>query len=98
MAVCKESDTVLVTETRSSCFPRCKQIQVGQITTQELFGPNSTVPKVLGYISLDIEGAELDVISAFPFDTHCSRLWTIEANGVPAVVSRPTLATHSILT
>lgn len=38
------------------------------------------VPAVIDYVSLDIEGAELKVLQAFPFDKHCVRTWTVEHN------------------
>ena len=36
------------------------------------------VPKIIDYISLDIEGQEYNALTKFPFDTHLSILWTIE--------------------
>lgn len=34
----------------------------------------------IDFTSLDIEGAEFMALLAFPFETHCSRLWVIEHN------------------
>jgi len=36
------------------------------------------VPTEIDYISLDIEGGELEVIKTFPFDSYNVKLWTIE--------------------
>lgn len=38
------------------------------------------VPTIIDYISLDIEGAEYEALTQFPFNTHISILWTIEHN------------------
>lgn len=37
-------------------------------------------PRIIDYISLDVEGAEYDVLSVFPFDEYEVLLWTIEHN------------------
>lgn len=37
-------------------------------------------PDVIDYVSLDVEGAEYDVLLKFPFDKHEVVLWTIEHN------------------
>lgn len=37
--------------------------------------------RTIDHISLDIEGAELDVMSSFPFETIPVTAWTIENNG-----------------
>jgi len=37
-------------------------------------------PKIIDYISLDIEGGEIDALLGFPFDEYISILWTIEHN------------------
>jgi FkbM family methyltransferase len=38
------------------------------------------VPPVIDYLSLDVEGSELDILKAFPFDTHHVHLITVEHN------------------
>jgi len=38
------------------------------------------LPKLIDYISLDIEGMEYKALTKFPFDTHEVILWTIETN------------------
>ena len=40
----------------------------------------NNVPEVIDYISLDIEGAEYEALTSFPWDTHIGILWTIEHN------------------
>jgi hypothetical protein len=38
------------------------------------------------FVSLDIEGAEIAVLSDFPFDQHLVRVWAIENNsGSPEI-------------
>jgi hypothetical protein len=38
-------------------------------------------PRYIHYVSLDVEGAEYDVLEAFPFSTHEVGAFTIEHNG-----------------
>jgi len=35
-------------------------------------------PKIIDYISLDVEGVEYDILTKFPFDEYKVTLWTIE--------------------
>ncbi len=37
-------------------------------------------PPVIDYLSLDVEGAEMDVLESFPFHKHCVRFMTVETN------------------
>ena len=36
------------------------------------------IPKVIDYLSLDVEGAETMIMSAFPFDSHTIKVMTVE--------------------
>lgn len=36
------------------------------------------VPRIIDYLSIDVEGAEGEILAAFPFDTHAFRCATIE--------------------
>jgi FkbM family methyltransferase len=65
---------------------KCTQTEVPQTTFAEL-----NLPKTLDYISLDVEGLELEILKSFPFDAHCSKLWTVEGAGFEyrAEVSNP---------
>ena len=38
------------------------------------------VPKIIDYISLDVENSEIEALKGFPFDTHIGIIWTIEHN------------------
>lgn len=40
----------------------------------------TNAPRVIEYISLDIEGGEMDALLGFPFDEYKVILWTIEHN------------------
>ena len=51
-----------------------------ETVTFEWIFSHYNVPKVIDYISLDVEGVEYDVLTKFPFDTHIATLWTIEHN------------------
>tara|TARA_B100001027_G_scaffold171018_1_gene122497 strand:- start:2162 stop:2779 length:618 start_codon:yes stop_codon:yes gene_type:complete len=37
-------------------------------------------PTTIDYLSLDVEGAEMDILKSFPHDTYCVALWSIETN------------------
>ena len=76
----------------------CKKIAVEQVTPAELL-VETDLPSVIGYISLDVEGNELEVITAFPWDKACARLWTIEADGNGDQVERvrATLQSHGCI-
>jgi len=39
------------------------------------------MPSNIDYLSLDVEGSEMDILKSFPFDKHCIRYATIETNG-----------------
>merc|ERR1719408_983873 len=56
---------------------RCTQTPVPQVTYAEL-----GLPPTLGYVSLDVEGLEMELLEAFPFGTVCAKLWTIEGAGL----------------
>lgn len=68
---------------------KCRNITVDQVTPAELLVEVGS-PRTLGYISLDIEGAELEFIEGFQWETTCARLWTIEVNGEDAKVQKLT--------
>jgi hypothetical protein len=40
----------------------------------------SDAPPVIDYVNLDVGGAELDILRAFPFERYCVRAWTVEHN------------------
>lgn len=50
--------------------------KIPQVTFDEL-----SLPKKIDYVSLDVEGFEKKILDAFPWGTHCSKLWTIEGAG-----------------
>lgn len=57
------------------------------VTTVDTINPTELVdrfnaPKTIDYMSLDVEGAELDVLQAFDFDTYTVALLTVEHNDV----------------
>ena len=53
-------------------------------------------PKVVDYMSLDVEGLELEILQNFPHATHCVRTLTVEVNEDPARVEKvkAVLASH----
>ena len=48
-------------------------------TPMKVFEDND-VPQTIDFLSLDVEGAEMDVLKAFPFDKYCVRYAAIETN------------------
>lgn len=40
----------------------------------------TNLPKVIDYMSLDVEGSEMDILEIFPFDKYCIKYSTIETN------------------
>lgn len=61
---------------------------VRRSTTMAALFAEIDVPKVIDYLSLDVEGAETMIMSKFPFDSHTIKLMTVE---------RPTAELKSLL-
>jgi len=40
----------------------------------------TNLPNVIDYMSLDVEGSEMDILEIFPFDKYCVKYATIETN------------------
>jgi len=55
------------------------ELTIEAITIKKLIEENN-VPKIIDYISLDVEGAEYDILTKFPFEEYEVILWTIEHN------------------
>lgn len=55
----------------------CRDVEVNTKPLVKVLQENKA-PRIIDYVSLDIEGAELDVLKSFPFDSYCVRLWTVE--------------------
>jgi len=47
-----------------------------------------SAPKICDYLSLDVEGAELRILKAFPFDRYAFRVMTVEHNGFPKAMTQ----------
>ena len=56
-----------------------EQMIVETITMKRLL-KESNAPHMIDYISLDTEGSEAEILSAFPFNKYEVSLWTIEHN------------------
>lgn len=63
----------------SGCIHEKGLLQIEAITMQQLL-KECYAPKIIDYISLDIEGGEFKALSTFPFETYQVNLWTIEHN------------------
>lgn len=57
-------------------FPKS---QVDVRTPKDVF-QEAKVPNIIDFISLDVEGAEMDILKAFPFDEYKVGIWVIETN------------------
>ena len=65
---------------RASHF-RMETLWVNATTPQQLLKKYYNGKRVVDYVSLDVEGSELDIIRAWPFDDPwCVDAWTIENN------------------
>lgn len=62
--------------------PQRNLTYVKTITFQDLFEKYG-VPKLIEYISIDVEGAEYEILQNFPFDSYKVKCWTIEHNFSP---------------
>jgi hypothetical protein len=40
----------------------------------------TSLPSTIDYLSLDVEGSEMDILNSFPFDKYCIRYSSIETN------------------
>jgi len=54
-------------------------VNVRTVTLDDLLA-RAGAPQFIHFISLDIEGAELEALRAFPFDRYRVGAWTIEHN------------------
>lgn len=57
----------------------CPLVKVITTTIRSVL-QRQNAPKVIDYVSLDIEGAEMLVLETFPFEDYCAQTWTIEHN------------------
>jgi FkbM family methyltransferase len=79
-AVYKENGFVNFTTNNWAGFIREDGFEkVEAITIEKLLKDNNS-PKIIDYISLDIEGGEYNALLGFPFDEYEVILWTIEHN------------------
>lgn len=58
---------------------KCPEMDMQTIGVADLLALGNA-PRVIDYVNLDTEGAELHILQGFPFDRHCVRTWTIEHN------------------
>lgn len=58
---------------------RAPTVTVTTVTLDTILA-RAGAPRFIHFISLDIEGAELEALRAFPFDRHRVGAWTIEHN------------------
>ncbi len=58
---------------------RAPTVRLSTVTLDDLLA-RAGAPPFIHFISLDIEGAELEALGGFPFDRHRVGAWTIEHN------------------
>lgn len=58
------------------------KMPVSKVTVRRPFDiiAESKLPNVIDYMSLDVEGSEMDILKSFPFDKYCIKYATIETN------------------
>jgi FkbM family methyltransferase len=56
------------------------KIKKVQVRTPEDVFKEANLPSTIDYMSLDVEGAEMDILRSFPFDKYCVKYATIETN------------------
>lgn len=59
--------------------PRAPKVYLTTVTLAEILA-RAASPRFIHFVSLDIEGAELEALRAFPFDRYRVAAWTIEHN------------------
>jgi FkbM family methyltransferase len=55
----------------------CQEVGVPTKPLRQILAERG-VPRIIDYVSLDIEGSELEVLTHFPFAEYCVRLWSVE--------------------
>lgn len=63
----------------SDKFINFHEVQVCTISLVDLL-KKYDAPKEIDYISMDVEGAEVEILESFDFDSYNIHLWSIEAN------------------
>jgi len=58
--------------------PECPQVETSTVAIDKILAIASA-PKVIDYVSLDLQGSELAVLNKFPFNEHCVRAWSVKA-------------------
>jgi FkbM family methyltransferase len=58
---------------------RAPTVNVRTVTMDDILA-RASAPRFIHFVSLDIEGAELEALRAFPFDRYRVGAWTIEHN------------------
>lgn len=58
--------------------PGCPQVETSTVAIDKILAIASA-PKVIDYVSLDLQGSELAVLNKFPFHEHCVRAWSVKA-------------------
>jgi FkbM family methyltransferase len=56
------------------------KIKKVQVRTPEDVFKEANLPSIIDYMSLDVEGSEIDILKSFPFDKYCVKYATIETN------------------
>lgn len=56
----------------------CKPVRFKTTRVDEFLASIKDLPRVIDYLSLDVEGSEAMILSHFPWDKHCIRAATIE--------------------
>jgi hypothetical protein len=59
--------------------PRAPKVNLTTVTLEDIL-VRAAAPRAIHFVSLDIEGAELEALRAFPFERYRVAAWAIEHN------------------
>jgi len=76
-ALCDETSGVTST---AGSFTRCKDVVKMKTKTLESVLESNNAPKIIDYLSLDVEGHEYEVIKNFPFNEYIFNCITVDHN------------------
>lgn len=69
----RSNPSIVELSTATADCPKVARSGVGILDVLKV----SRAPPVIDYVSLDVEGLELDILKHFPFDQFCARSWSV---------------------
>lgn len=56
----------------------CNPVKFTTTSTVDFMNSVGNVPRIIDYVSMDVEGSEDQIFATFPWDKHCVKAFTIE--------------------